>query len=310
MTTAAAGQDRLIQPDRRLGHVAATQRAVVGALRLIVATEIGAPVPEQLPVAPAIRRAGDAALEQLDALGLVAQTDLGLGRDLERRRVVQRLELPRGLERTDVVLLGEAPDALVEQTLDPFSPDVVDDRLPAGGAPPTCRTCRPATRILPKIHRFWRTHRPRCMMSRGPDPRDLFPGANMKTSAFLSLAAAILLSASAVAAEPTTLTGEFEWNQRGTRGDLEAIFTPTGEGSWDVDFHFEFRGQPHTYSGTATGSLAEGKLEGKVLNESKERTFIFSGKFEDGEFTGQHAEIAEDKEVNTGSMSLAGEAKP
>ena len=135
----------------------------------------------------------------------------------------------------------------------------------------------------------------------------------MKTTALLSAAVAILLTVvgpSAIAAESTTLTGEFEWNQRGSRGDLEAIFTPTGEGSWDVDFNFEFRGRAHTYSGTATGSLSAGKLKGTVFNESKERSFVFSGKVKDGKFNGQHAEVGDDREIKTGTLSLAGPVTP
>ena len=86
--------------------------------------------------------------------------------------------------------------------------------------------------------------------------------------------------------DPRTLTGEFVWNQRDTSGDLEAVFTPSGEGEWDVSFHFSFRGRPHTYEGTAEGSLSQGALKGRVKNESGSRTFTFEGQFTDGEFRG------------------------
>ena len=61
--------------------------------------------------------------------------------------------------------------------------------------------------------------------------------------------------------EAKTLTGEYVWNNRGSTGELEAVFTPREEaGRWNVAFHFSFRGKAHVYSGTATGDLAEGGL--------------------------------------------------
>ena len=101
-----------------------------------------------------------------------------------------------------------------------------------------------------------------------------------------------------------TLKGSFEWNSK-NKGDLEAVFTPTGEGKWDVAFHFEFRGK-HTYAGTAEGTLAGGDLKGRVFNEEKSRTFTFTGTFVDGEFHGTHAEIADGGEQATGTLKLKG----
>ena len=120
-------------------------------------------------------------------------------------------------------------------------------------------------------------------------------------SLFLLLA----LSPAAVA-EETVLVGEYHWNQGGASGDLKAVFESTGENTWDVSFHFDFRSKPHVYSGTATGSLTDGKLEGTVKNESKRRTFTFEGTFEDGTFSGDHSEITR-SEVRTGTLSLARE---
>ena len=54
------------------------------------------------------------------------------------------------------------------------------------------------------------------------------------------------------------------------------MFTPTGEATWDVSFSFQFQGS-HTFSGTAEGSLKNGKLEGTVLNERETRSFDFRG---------------------------------
>jgi len=125
----------------------------------------------------------------------------------------------------------------------------------------------------------------------------------------LTLIVASLTTSSILAAEEgqdtRTLTGEFHWSARDNTGTLEAIFTPTGEGLWQVDFNFSFRGKPHTYSGTAEGSLAEGELKGTVQNENKQRTFTFGGAFDGGTFEGSHAETTGDGEISTGTLTLS-----
>ena len=100
----------------------------------------------------------------------------------------------------------------------------------------------------------------------------------------------------------TTLIGEYHWN-RGHSGDLKAVFTSTGEGTWDVSFYFDFRDKPHTYTGTATGSM-DGKLSGEVKNESKKRTFSFEGAFSDGVFEGNHEELTPERAGKTGTLML------
>jgi hypothetical protein len=116
----------------------------------------------------------------------------------------------------------------------------------------------------------------------------------------------ILLCGLAVAEEATTttLTGEYHWTQRDKKGELEAVFTPTGESTFDVQFHFNFRGKDHAYTGTAEGSLREGALSGTVKNESKERTFNFEGSVADGVFTGTHSETGEAGDFDTGTLTL------
>ena len=126
----------------------------------------------------------------------------------------------------------------------------------------------------------------------------------MKRPLLALIAASILTAGLLVAEEATTLQGEFVWNARGSAGDLEAVFTSTGEDTWNVDFHFEFRGSAHTYSGSAEGSLSEGALRGEVRNENKERSFTFEGKFNDGKFKGRHAEVKDGRAQSTGSLTL------
>jgi len=122
----------------------------------------------------------------------------------------------------------------------------------------------------------------------------------------LAVVAALVMSVGLVTSADgkRTLKGTFEWNDSGKKGDLEAVFTPTGEGKWDVAFHFVFRGEPHTYAGTAEGSLASGALKGRVLNDNKNRTFVFTGTFADGEFHGTHAEVGDDGDHPTGTLTL------
>ena len=126
-------------------------------------------------------------------------------------------------------------------------------------------------------------------------------------------AAAVLLALAALATAPLaadgdtatrTLIGEYYWSGGGSSGDLEAVFTATGEGVWDVDFHFRFRGKAHTYSGSAKGSF-EGELSGRVKTENERRTFTFSGEFVDGVFEGRHAEEFSSGERRTGTLTMS-----
>ncbi len=120
--------------------------------------------------------------------------------------------------------------------------------------------------------------------------------------------AAILLSLGASsliqAAEPRRLKGAYVWDPRGKSGDLEALFTATGEKQWDVAFHFTFKDEDQVYSGTAEGSLTDGAMKGRVLNEQESRAFTFKGSFADGAFSGTHAEEEDGGERATGTLTL------
>ena len=129
----------------------------------------------------------------------------------------------------------------------------------------------------------------------------------MRRTALLvaALLVAFALHGSLLAEETQILTGEYVWTYQGEPQDLEATFIATGKGQWEVSFDFKHRGTPHTYSGTAEGSLTEGKLEGEILNEGKNRTFTFTGEFADGTFRGTHAEITDGRAGDTGTMTLS-----
>ncbi len=130
----------------------------------------------------------------------------------------------------------------------------------------------------------------------------------MKRTALLLIVFAILSTVQSGAAGPEdtrTLSGNWVWSHRNNTGSLEAIFTATGDGTWDVVFHFTFRGKPRVFSGTAEGSLS-GEFRGTIQNEAKDRTFKFRGSFEEGKFQGTHAEIEDGEEHETGTLTLEG----
>ncbi len=135
------------------------------------------------------------------------------------------------------------------------------------------------------------------------------------TLLFAALVALVTLALQATAQDPApgenietveqTLIGAYHWERGETKGELKAVFTPSGEGSWDVAFHFDFRGDAHTYTGEAKGSLTDGSLEGTVLNEDKNRTFTFEGTVEEGKFEGTHAEVGGRRgSRQTGTLTL------
>lgn len=103
---------------------------------------------------------------------------------------------------------------------------------------------------------------------------------------------------------PKTLTGAFVADDES--GPLEAVFTSSDDDTWQVDFRFTFQEQPLTFSGSAEGSLSDGLLEGTVYNERGNRTFTFKGLFENGSFSGTHAEIEDGIEFPTGTLTLDG----
>jgi hypothetical protein len=124
--------------------------------------------------------------------------------------------------------------------------------------------------------------------------------------AFVLVALVAVVTAGVSYAEGTeTLTGAFVWNNEDQTGDLEAIFTNTGEGMWDVAFHFIWEDEPHIWAGTAEGSLTEGELKGSVTTDGeRESTFTFEGMFEGGKFSGTHGSMRDGEMNDTGTITL------
>ena len=126
----------------------------------------------------------------------------------------------------------------------------------------------------------------------------------MRKSGKLFLIAILVGSVSLVAGEETRkFTGHYRWDAQDLSGNLEAVFTPTGEATWDVAFHFNFQG-PHTFVGTAEGSLTAGKLEGTVVNERETRKFSFRGTIRKDKFRGVHFESTGGARRKTGTLSM------
>ena len=121
------------------------------------------------------------------------------------------------------------------------------------------------------------------------------------------LGALVLAAMPGFAADDVTLEGGFVWEREDGDhdGDLKAIFTPTGEGTWDVAFHFDWEDGPHVYTGDCSGSL-DGELEGNITGDGeREMKFKFSGAFADGAFSGTHGFVTEEGEVkHSGTITL------
>ncbi len=118
-----------------------------------------------------------------------------------------------------------------------------------------------------------------------------------------------LASLPATAARKTTLNGDYRWGG-GSRQPLEATFTATGEDVWKVAFYFEHGGRPHTYRGTARGSLTGGVLAGTVKTENKRRTFSFECTFDNGSCRGTHYEVHGRRRSKTGTLTLKAKSRP
>jgi len=135
----------------------------------------------------------------------------------------------------------------------------------------------------------------------------------MKRITLVLLTAVALLGGALAPATPTladdgkqTLTGLFDSGYQDKVRPLRAVFTPTGERTWDVVFYFKFNGRDHEYKGVAEGGLLEGTLSGRVENEGGRRNFTFKGEFKKGTFKGDHFETTRGREEKTGSLTLKG----
>ena len=73
-------------------------------------------------------------------------------------------------------------------------------------------------------------------------------GNRVKVAAIAVTVLTLLLSAQDGAVhsgDEVTLTGEFLWKHMNHTGDLDAVFTRTGDGAWGVEFRFVWEGELH-----------------------------------------------------------------
>ena len=102
-----------------------------------------------------------------------------------------------------------------------------------------------------------------------------------------------------------TLAGTFNWSGDKS-GDhaLKAVLTPSGTNEWTAVFTFTWGKDPHTYSGTIKGNLANGTVTGEGENEGGNRTFKFTGRATNRVLKLTHTETTGGKNTPTGSATL------
>ncbi len=111
-----------------------------------------------------------------------------------------------------------------------------------------------------------------------------------------------------VAGDNARFSGSYVWDRpdQKTEGELDVVFTPTGEGAWNVVFRFDWEGEAREFAGTATGDL-DGELKGNVDSDdpSHPLEFEFTGVFSDGKFNGTHGYFNRRGElVESGTLEL------
>ena len=117
-----------------------------------------------------------------------------------------------------------------------------------------------------------------------------------KTTSALMVAVLVLAAGAAVAdtEKPQTFSGSYDWTD-GSVDDLKAVFQPDGEDAWTVTFDFTWNGKPHTWTGTAQGSLEDGtEVTGTATDGN--RNWVFEGSIKDGVMSGVHREIREGRD--------------
>ncbi len=134
--------------------------------------------------------------------------------------------------------------------------------------------------------------------------------AVMRIVVLLMLSIGLVPAADPVAdstSETVTMQGSYVAGEEyPDTGKIEAVFTATASGTWQVVFDFDFQESEYTFTGIAEGGLsADGPLQGTVHDEAGKRTFKFRGTITDGVFHGTHAEVEFGGETPTGTMKLA-----
>ena len=116
----------------------------------------------------------------------------------------------------------------------------------------------------------------------------------MHKALYALLTLALLIGVSSAA--DIDRSGSFTWQRKTpTSGDLKGTFTPTGEDTYSVVFHCEWRKKPLVYTGTVTGDIMHGKFSGLCTDAAGKRSWNIRGEVKDGVTTCEHFEIKKGK---------------
>ena len=139
--------------------------------------------------------------------------------------------------------------------------------------------------------------------------RILFPSPHWKPSrarlaiGLLALVC-LLLPANLGAEETVTFRGEYVWDLDGHQNQVEAVFTSTGEGTWDVTFDFDYARREGTYEGTAKGSLQNGTIEAEVNDAGGTLRYRVEAEIEGDRLEGRHFDIYRGRKKVGGTLRL------
>lgn len=98
--------------------------------------------------------------------------------------------------------------------------------------------------------------------------------------------------------------GEYTWNHDGHTNTVEATFTPTGEGQWDVVFDFKYARREGTYEGTVEGSLQDGAIAGDVKGAGDVIRYRLEAEVNGDRLEGKHYDIWEGRRKLYGTINL------
>lgn len=97
--------------------------------------------------------------------------------------------------------------------------------------------------------------------------------------------------------------GEYVWAFDGYRNEVEAIFTPTDDDRWAVEFHFTYGQWPELFTGEAHGSLHSGRIRGDVGEHGK-ASHRFVAQVDGDQLEGTHYELGSLRAKKTGTLRL------
>lgn len=140
--------------------------------------------------------------------------------------------------------------------------------------------------------------------------------STMRTMAWVGASvAALVVGTLAVAATPAAtpasagakgvrLTGSFSWTGRPAKQDLRAVLTPDGTNGWKAVYEFTWDKRKHNYTGTVTGHLDNGEVQGEANADDARRSFSFKGQAKNGVITFDHFETTGGASRATGTGTL------